>query len=139
MSLDTIGGRRGSFEEEYYDMIRAAFLEYSFQARIGNMSGIFVAYHNVARIFGFQYISLEEIDLCLFGREGAGERVFSRCVHLLEVLYKEIIKCLPENVRYPHLFQLLLIGTNADYIHQHAVCHCEVHLREARLVPPRLD
>ena len=42
----------------FYDMTRSAFLKYSMQVRIGNMDGIFVAYHNTARIFGFQYISL---------------------------------------------------------------------------------
>jgi hypothetical protein len=30
----------------------------SFQARIGDMDGIFVAYHNTARVFGFQYLPL---------------------------------------------------------------------------------
>lgn len=39
-------------------MTRSAFLKYSMQVRIGDMDGIFVAYHNTARIFGFQYISL---------------------------------------------------------------------------------
>ncbi|CDO71487.1 hypothetical protein BN946_scf184909.g81 [Trametes cinnabarina] len=93
--IDSLTGRSGSFEREYYDMIRSAFLEYSFQARIGNMDGIFVAYHNVAQIFGFQYISLREMDLRLFGREGAGQRVFLRCVALMELLYREIAKCFP--------------------------------------------
>lgn len=51
-----------SFEREYYDMIRSAFLKYSLQVRIGKMDGIFVAYHNTERIFGFQYVSLEEMD-----------------------------------------------------------------------------
>ncbi|CCG81042.1 Putative uncharacterized protein [Taphrina deformans PYCC 5710] len=56
-----------SFEREYYDMIRAAFLKYSLQVRIGQMEGIFVAYHNTERIFGFQFISLEEMDDCIHG------------------------------------------------------------------------
>ncbi|OSD07190.1 Pet127-domain-containing protein [Trametes coccinea BRFM310] len=93
--IDSLTGASGSFEKEYYDMIRAAFLEYSFQARIGNMDGVFVAYHNVAQIFGFQYISLREMDRRLFGREGAGARVFERCVALMELLYQEIVKCFP--------------------------------------------
>ncbi|KAI0648038.1 Pet127-domain-containing protein [Trametes meyenii] len=93
--IETLTGRRRSFEQEYYDMIRSAFLEYSFQARIGDMDGVMVAYHNIARIFGFQYISLREMDLCLFGREGAGERVFLRCVALMELLYREIVACFP--------------------------------------------
>ncbi|PGG99557.1 hypothetical protein AJ79_08494 [Helicocarpus griseus UAMH5409] len=65
-----IKGRHGqfeSFEREYFDMIRTAFLKYSLQVRIGRMDGIFVAYHNVQRIFGFQYVSLPELDLALHG------------------------------------------------------------------------
>ncbi|KAK2742993.1 hypothetical protein FQN55_007623 [Onygenales sp. PD_40] len=61
-------GEYESFEREYYDMIRAAFLKYSLQVRIGRMDGIFVAYHNVERIFGFQYVPLSELDLSLHGQ-----------------------------------------------------------------------
>ncbi|KAI9149328.1 mRNA degradation protein [Paramyrothecium foliicola] len=60
-------GQWESFEREYYDMIRAAFLKYSLQVRLGRMDGIFVAYHNTQRIFGFQYISLAEMDEALHG------------------------------------------------------------------------
>lgn len=56
-------GRFESFEREYQDLIRtSAMLKYGFQARIGRMDGIFVAYHNVKKFFGFQYLPLEEID-----------------------------------------------------------------------------
>ncbi|KAL4936855.1 hypothetical protein BDV06DRAFT_84856 [Aspergillus oleicola] len=58
-----------SYEREYYDMIRAAFLKYSLQVRMGRMDGIFVAFHNIERIFGFQYISLAEMDLALHGQK----------------------------------------------------------------------
>lgn len=57
-----------SYEREFYDMIRAAFLKYSLQVRIGRMDGIFVAFHNVERIFGFQYVSLPEMDQSLHGQ-----------------------------------------------------------------------
>lgn len=57
-----------SYEREFYDMIRAAFLKYSLQVRVGRMDGIFVAFHNVERIFGFQYISLPEMDQALHGQ-----------------------------------------------------------------------
>ncbi|KAL4918015.1 mitochondrial protein Pet127-domain-containing protein [Aspergillus aurantiobrunneus] len=57
-----------SYEREYFDMIRAAFLKYSLQVRIGRMDGIFVAFHNIERIFGFQYISLPEMDQTLHGQ-----------------------------------------------------------------------
>ncbi|TAQ85058.1 hypothetical protein B7494_g6615 [Chlorociboria aeruginascens] len=65
-----IHGRHGeyeSYEREYYDMIRSAFLKYSLQVRMGRMDGIFVAFHNTARIFGFQYITLAEMDYSLHG------------------------------------------------------------------------
>lgn len=52
-----------SFSREYRDLIRSgALLKYGFQARIGQMDGIFVAYHNVNTFFGFQYLPLEDID-----------------------------------------------------------------------------
>ena len=75
------------------------------------MDGIFVSYHNTARIFGFQYIPLEEMDMRLFGQKGVGlnakdvtesrtkgDRVFNKCVQLLEVLCEEVAKCYPEMV-----------------------------------------
>ncbi|KFY25829.1 hypothetical protein V493_04429 [Pseudogymnoascus sp. VKM F-4281 (FW-2241)] len=60
-------GDYDSYEREYYDMARSAFLKYSLQVRMGRMDGIFVAYHNTERIFGFQYISLPELDQSLHG------------------------------------------------------------------------
>lgn len=60
-------GNFESFEREYHDMLRAPMLKYSMQARLGRMDGIFVAYHNVSRMFGFQYVSLPEIDRAIHG------------------------------------------------------------------------
>ena len=58
-----LNGNLESFEREYTDLIRTgALLKYSFQARIGQMDGIFVAYHNINSFFGFQYLPLSEID-----------------------------------------------------------------------------
>ncbi|KZT73737.1 Pet127-domain-containing protein [Daedalea quercina L-15889] len=93
--INTIRGPWMSFEKEYYDLIRSAFLKYSFQARIGDMDGVFVAYHNTHEIFGFQYIPLEEMDQRLFGHD-QGQRIFGKCVGLLEVLFGEIVKYFPE-------------------------------------------
>ncbi|KAF7346212.1 hypothetical protein MSAN_01848100 [Mycena sanguinolenta] len=85
-----------SFEREYYDLIRSAFLKYGFQVRIGNMDGVIVAYHNTAKLFGFQYVSLEEMDQHLFGPEpGTGDRVFQKCVSLMECIAPEIVQCFP--------------------------------------------
>ncbi|KAI0050381.1 Pet127-domain-containing protein [Auriscalpium vulgare] len=84
-----------SFEKEYYDLIRSAFLKYSFQVRIGNMDGVFVAYHNTARIAGFQYIPLSEMEARLYGNEDRGDRVFEKCVSLLEILLTEATQQFP--------------------------------------------
>ncbi|KAI9509215.1 mitochondrial protein Pet127-domain-containing protein [Russula earlei] len=91
----TLQGLVESFEKEYYDLIRSAFLKYSFQARIGNMDGVFVAYHNTKRIFGFQYIPLSEMDARLFGDSAAGDAVFEKCLRLLEVVLEEATRELP--------------------------------------------
>ena len=56
-----------SFERELFEMARVVMFKYSLQARIGNMDGIFVAYHNVKNILGFQYIPLSQIDSIFFG------------------------------------------------------------------------
>ncbi|KAG6850279.1 hypothetical protein H0H93_015536 [Arthromyces matolae] len=94
--LRSLTGKLESFEKEYYDLIRSAFLKYSFQVRIGNMDGVIVAYHNTARLFGFQYISLAEMDECLYGAgEGIGDKVFNKCVGLLEKILEEATACFP--------------------------------------------
>lgn len=80
-------GLYGSFEREFYDMCRSALLKYNFQVRIGNMDGIFVAYHNTAEIFGFQYLSREAMDECLFGNSVTGDAAFL----LITRLYNEIL------------------------------------------------
>lgn len=93
--IRTLHGAFESFEREYYDLIRAAFLKYSFQARIGNMDGIFAAYHNTARIFGFQYIPLEEMDRALYGQKDVGARIFEKCLRMLEVINNEVTQLFP--------------------------------------------
>ncbi|OBZ71195.1 hypothetical protein A0H81_08417 [Grifola frondosa] len=89
-------GEKESFEKEYYDLIRSAFLKYSFQVRIGNMDGVLVAYHNTAEIFGFQYIPLADMEARLYGSADAGDRVFEKCIGLLEIITKEVTECFPE-------------------------------------------
>lgn len=62
------------------------------------MDGVFVAYHNTKRIFGFQYIPLSEMDARLFGECAAGDAVFEKCLSLLEVLLEEATRELPRQV-----------------------------------------
>ena len=83
-------GQWQSYEREYYDMIRSAFLKYSLQVRMGRMDGIFVAFHNTQRIFGFQYISQAEMDTALHGSdEGVGDSEFKASLHLLNVVLEK--------------------------------------------------
>lgn len=67
------------------------------------MDGVFVAYHNTDRIFGFQYVSLDEMDERLFGATGRGNIIFERCVRLLETVVSEVILAFPEQVWF-HYF-----------------------------------
>ncbi|KND93981.1 mRNA degradation protein, mitochondrial [Tolypocladium ophioglossoides CBS 100239] len=90
-------GQWESFEREYYDMIRAAFLKYSLQVRMGRMDGIFVAFHNTQRIFGFQYISLSEMDHAIHGTPDRriGDQEFKSSVSLLNDLMNRATKRFP--------------------------------------------
>ena len=98
--IKTAQGEWESFEREYYDMIRAAFLKYSLQVRMGRMDGIFVAYHNTDRIFGFQYISQEEMDLTLHGQwdTSIGDQEFKLSLELLNKILDKATKKYPEKV-----------------------------------------
>lgn len=86
-----------SYEREFFDMIRSAFLKYSLQVRIGRMDGIFVAFHNVERIFGFQYVSLPELDLHLHGQSDTilGDQEFKISLALLDEVFERATKKYP--------------------------------------------
>ncbi|CAJ1400267.1 unnamed protein product [Effrenium voratum] len=77
-------GRGKSFELEIYEMMRNAFMKYSFQARIGRMDGVIVAYHNTVEIFGFQYIPLADMERCIYGGTEAASVAFDLCVQMLQ-------------------------------------------------------
>ncbi|KAK7749539.1 hypothetical protein SLS53_000115 [Cytospora paraplurivora] len=98
-------GQWESFEREYYDMIRLAFLKYSLQVRMGRMDGIFVAYHNTQRIFGFQYVPLEEMDLSIHGTldRTTGNREFMASLQLWEEMLKKAAEKFPEQSLRVHV------------------------------------
>ncbi|GAW25405.1 putative mitochondrial membrane protein Pet127 [Rosellinia necatrix] len=98
-------GQWESFEREYFDMIRSAFLKYSLQVRMGRMDGIFVAFHNTERIFGFQYIPLSEMDLGLHGTEHTllGDQEFKISLKLLNELLNRATKKWPERSLRVHI------------------------------------
>ena len=91
-------GLWGSYEREYYDMLRSAMLKYSLQARMGQMDGIMVVYHNVERIFGFQYIPLTEIDQHLHGQEDPtlGDAEFRLSVNLMNEVFDRATRAFPD-------------------------------------------
>ncbi len=90
-------GQWESFEREYYDLIRSAFLKYSLQVRMGRMDGIFVAYHNTQRIFGFQYIPLSEMDHALHGQTDTtlGDQEFKATLAILNDLMNRATQKFP--------------------------------------------
>ena len=93
-------GEYESVEREYHDMIRAVFLKYSMQVRMGRMDGIFVAYHNTERIFGFQYIPLSEMDLAIHGQRDTllGDQEFKFSLKLLNELLDMAAERYPKQV-----------------------------------------
>ena len=93
-------GEFESFEREYHDMARAVMLKYSLQVRLGRMGGIFVAYHNIARIFGFQYIGLDELDLVLHGQcdRTLGDQELASSLRILNDVFNRAIAKWPEQV-----------------------------------------
>jgi len=81
-------------------MMRGTALKYSLQARMGHMDGIFVAYHNVKRIFGFQYISMSELDRALHGTPDTtlGDREFNLSIGLLNEILNKVTEKFPDQV-----------------------------------------
>ncbi|KAL8823863.1 MAG: hypothetical protein Q9191_005488 [Dirinaria sp. TL-2023a] len=96
--IKTRHGAWESYEREYFDMIRAAFLKYSLQVRMGRMDGIFVAFHNTQRIFGFQYISCSEMDAALHGQWdlALGDQEFKLSLGLLNKVLDRATKKYPK-------------------------------------------
>jgi hypothetical protein len=65
------------------------------------MDGVMVAYHNTERIYGFQYISLDEMDERLYGPvPGIGDKIFKKSIGMLETILEEASKLFPEQVSY---------------------------------------
>lgn len=97
-------GRFQSYEREYYDMMRSTLLKYSLQARMGRMDGIFLAYHNIERMFGFQYLNMAEIDRALHGQEDTclGDQEFTASIELLNQILNKATEKFPGQVLHPH-------------------------------------
>ncbi|KNG45094.1 mitochondrial membrane protein pet127 [Stemphylium lycopersici] len=97
-------GEWESFEREFYDMTRATLLKYSLQVRMGRMDGIFLAYHNIERIFGFQYLSLPEMDAVLHGQHDTalGDQEFKLSISLVDQLLSKATAMFPNTTLRLH-------------------------------------
>jgi len=82
--ITRLRGAWSSYEREYYDLVRSKFLPFSFQLAIGQMHGAFMAYHNTQEMFGFQYITLEEINHRVYGSTELANWSFDVTCKLLE-------------------------------------------------------
>jgi hypothetical protein len=83
-----------------------------FQARIGCMDGMFVAYHNTQELFGFEYIPLSDIDKCVSGSTHFAQTAFnvSTRVRICSVLFTFLFCVLLLDTRYCILFVCVLIS-----------------------------
>jgi hypothetical protein len=104
--LHRLTGLRDSYEREFYDMVRSVFLKYALQLRIGRMSGAFVAYHNTARMLGFEFVPLEEIEAYVFGSKTWTDQAFSCCMRLLGHVFDEITAAMP--VTHPEYLKVVI-------------------------------
>ncbi|PWY83015.1 Pet127-domain-containing protein [Aspergillus heteromorphus CBS 117.55] len=118
-----------SYEREYYDMIRAALLKYALQVRIGRMDGIFVAFHNIERIFGFQYLSLSELDLALHGQEDTnlGNREFLMSLQLWSKILDQATAKFPKQSIRLHFETREAVQEPFMYIFAEPVTEEEIH------------
>lgn len=84
-------GKHSSYEREFYDLIRGGFLKYIMQCKIGRMSGAVVAYHNTQKIFGFEYITLKDMEKRVFGCSEFSDLVFRSGLSMIEKIFDYIL------------------------------------------------
>lgn len=115
--IHNLRGTFESYEREYYDMMRSTMLKYSLQARMGRMDGIFVAYHNIQRIFGFQYLPISEMDLALHGQSDRclGDQEFRVSLKLLNEVFEMATQRFPRQTLRFH-FETMVKPTTLMWI-----------------------
>ena len=93
--MNSLLGKHSSYEREFYDLVRGAFLKYLFQLKIGGMDGAFIGYHNTQKIYGFEYISLSDIERRIFGNCNFSNIIFKASLKMLEETLEYILKDFP--------------------------------------------
>ena len=56
------------------------------------MDGAFVAYHNTQKIFGFEYITLKEMEQRIFGCQEFSDQIFTASLCLIEQIFDRILE-----------------------------------------------
>lgn len=104
------------------------------------MEGIFLAYHNTSKIFGFQYVSQDEMDDRLFGGKVGGGRAFKMVIGLAEKLLLRVTQeCWTGEVRYsihhvPSLMIQRLVSGTVHALSSRVNERCPALLRDAATV-----
>jgi hypothetical protein len=91
------------------------------------MDGIFVAYHNTKRIFGFQYISLDEMDAAIHGNPEVGKQEFHFSIKLFNETLNRAVQQFPEKVRPAPPFSLTVVSA-VDFRDEGYKGAADVHL-----------
>lgn len=94
--VNSLHGIHSSYEREFYDLIRGAFLKYLFQLKIGGMDGALISYHNTQKIFGFEYISLVDMERRILGNSNFSNIIFKASLKLLQETLDYIVKDFPD-------------------------------------------
>jgi hypothetical protein len=102
-AIKAVSGAHQSFEREYFDMLRSPMIKYYFQAKIGNMDGIFVCYHNVKQIFGFEYLNMERMAHDIFGSKRFADMSFQYSLQLSNAILEAITSLNPSKDLYVFL------------------------------------
>ena len=90
--LKEIYGDLNTFEREYYDLIRGAFLKYFLQMHIGQMDGAFIFYHNTLETLGFEYIKQDDIKKTLAGDSFKADIIFYSSAKLTTIVLDKVIQ-----------------------------------------------
>lgn len=93
--LNSLHGKHSSYEREFYDLIRGAFLKYLFQLKIGGMNGALISYHNTQRIYGFEYITLADMERRILGNSNFSDVIFKASLKLLQETLDKIVEDFP--------------------------------------------
>lgn len=90
-------GWNKTYQLEIFDMARSAFLKYYFQAKLADMNGILVVFHNTLRMFGMQYFSTDTLAKYLIGCPQLGDKLFRCSIKLLNRILTMIKADLPSD------------------------------------------